>query len=651
MNSSQNPSKAPPKTSGGGGSLSTPKFLDFRFQDFTARHVFTAKLRLVIIVGFWALISIFYPWILTLDQPIMLLISLTFVLTTVCYFFILRGVAPVFFFILELVADVAAQTVLVYLTGGAKSNFFTIYIIYCAAGGLFYNYRVSLVISVIILTFYSYLLIGTHEGWVSEFSFPITQPGLFSGWGPFQNLPLLIAFLVVSIYGIWLASHFTKIRERALEAKNRELMALSRISSLTRSGLTLERVRTEVVRGVHDGMGYAAGFLLYQDPMEDKIRVFLLEKSAIVEELRRLLPFDVSGMYLPSDDESNQVYQAMRRKKLIIRNELAEVLKGAVPEIPPEQAEAIQKRCGFHKFVAAPLVAEGKVLGAVIGVSREKWIEPDAVRAFEGFVDQAALTLDNAMLIAELKRKNIELERVSRVKSEFLATMSHELRTPLTAIIGFSELLLEDVMGGTNPEQKESLREVLVNGENLLQMINGLLDLAKIESGKMELTLGPIDMVELMERVHRMIASLLQKKGHLYEARILTQPFPVVYADEKKMQQILLNLLSNAVKFTPNGGRIIVSMESKNDANGAATLQVEVADTGIGIHPKDLKAIFESFKQVDSSFTREYQGTGLGLALVKQFIDLHHGRIWVESEVGHGARFIFTIPSKTQEIV
>jgi len=148
-----------------------------------------------------------------------------------------------------------------------------------------------------------------------------------------------------------------------------------------------------------------------------------------------------------------------------------------------------------------------------------------------------------------------------------------------------------------------------------------------------------------------MIASLLQKKGHHYETRILTQPFPVVYADEKKMQQILLNLLSNAVKFTPNGGRIVVSMESQKDTDGKETLRVDVADTGIGIYPKDLKAIFESFKQVDSSFTREYQGTGLGLALVKQFIDLHHGRIWVESEVGHGARFIFTIPSKTQEIV
>src|SRR5262249_31707991 len=149
--------------------------------------------------------------------------------------------------------------------------------------------------------------------WLNEFSYPITQPGLFSGLGPLQNLALLIVFLVVAIYGIWLASYFTQIRERALEAKNRELLALSRISSLTRSGLTLERVRTEVVKGVHDGMGYPAAFLLYQDTAAEKIRVFLLDKSAIVDELKKILSFDPSEIYLPLDDQTNQVYQAMSR--------------------------------------------------------------------------------------------------------------------------------------------------------------------------------------------------------------------------------------------------------------------------------------------------------------------------------------------------
>ncbi len=623
-----------------------PHFLlDLRFPDFTARHVFTLKLRLVILAGFWVLIAGFYPWILTLDIPIMMIISGTFVVTTICYAFILRGIKPIFFFVLELAADVTAQTVLVYLTGGTKSNFYTIYIIYCAAGGLFYNVRVSIVISFLVVTFYSGLMLATSSGWVLPFSYPLTdQPGLFAALGPLQNLALLVVFLIVAIYGIWLASHFTQIREKALEAKNRELVAMNRISSLTRSGISLERVRSEVVRSVHDGMGYPAGFLLYQDPEADRIRVFLLEGTSITTELQKMLGFDPSEIYLPTNNETNQIYQALKRKKLIIRNEFAEVLKGSVPEISREKAVAIQKRFGFQKFVAAPLVAEGKVLGALVGVSREKWIDQDAVRSFEGFADQASLTLDNAMLIAELKRKNIELERVSRVKSEFLATMSHELRTPLTAIIGFSELLLEEVMGNINAEQKESVKEVLVNGENLLHMINGILDLAKIESGKMELTIGPITMEELLERVHRMIASLLHKKGHQFEIHI-PKPLPPVYADERKVQQILLNLLSNAVKFTPNGGKITVSVEDHR-GKSPGWVEVSVMDSGIGISKKNQETIFESFRQVDGSFTREYQGTGLGLALVKQFVELHGGKIWVESEVGSGASFHFTLPHK-----
>lgn len=618
--------------------------LDLQYPDFTARHVFTAKLRLVIIIGFWALCIFFYPGLLTLEQPIILIISLTFVVTTICYSFILKGIWPVFFFIIELAADVAAQTVLVYLTGGPKSNFFTIYLIYCASGGLFYNYRVSAVISVLAVSFYLFLLAATRWNWIQPFSYPFREAGFFAGLGLFQNAALLTIFLAIAIYGIWIASHFTQLREKALERKNRELIALNRVSSTTRSVITLERVMSEVVRGVHDGLGYEAAFLLYQDQEAGKIRLFVREGTSFVEEIENAWGVRLNELYLPIEDQSNQVYQAMRKKKLIIRYELAEVMKGAIPTIPKKDVEFIQAQFGFHKFVAAPLVAEGKVLGALIGVSRERWIESEAIRAFEGFADQASLTIDNAMLIAELKKKNIELERVSRIKSEFLATMSHELRTPLTAIIGFSELLLEEVMGNLSADQRESLREILINGENLLHLINGLLDMAKIESGKMELSIGPVSMGDLLERLQRMISSLVQKKGHRLEIKI-QKPFPLVYADERKIQQVLLNLLSNAIKFTPNGGRIGVAVDYLNDEKKGDRMKISVADTGVGIQKKDLRTIFESFRQVDSSYTREYQGTGLGLALVKQLVELHGGTISVESEVGRGSIFTFVIPS------
>jgi hypothetical protein len=244
-----------------------------------------------------------------------LIISLTFVLTTICYSFILKGIWPVFFFVLELSADVAAQTVLVYLTGGPKSNYFTVYIIYCAAGGLFYNYRVSAVIAVLIAFFYTGLLLATQWGWIQEFSYPFQETGFLSGLGTLQNAALLIVFLLVAIYGIWIASHFTKIREEALENKNRELVALNRISSLTRSVISLERVITEVIRAVREGMGYEAAFLLYQDTEAGKIRICVQEDTPYVREIKRLTRTDPQGLYLPMEDQTNLVYQAMRKKK------------------------------------------------------------------------------------------------------------------------------------------------------------------------------------------------------------------------------------------------------------------------------------------------------------------------------------------------
>ena len=617
--------------------------LDIRYQDFTARHVFSAKLRLVIITGFWLMCIFFFPGILTLPQPVILTISGTFVLTTICYYFILKGTWQIFFFILELAADVMAQTVLVYLTGGTQSSFFTIYIIYCAAGGLFYNYRVSAVISVLAVLFYSALFFATHQGWISNFTYPFHTAGEFAGLGEFQNGALLIIFLLVGVYGIWIASHFTKVREKVLESKNRELIALNNISSITRSVITLERVMSELLRGVCDGMGYEAAFLLFHDPEKDVIRIFTQRDTSYMKEIEKKWGNNIDHYHLPVDDQTNVVYQAMKKKKMIIRNELSEVVKGIVPQVSPQTIAALQQHFGFRKFVAAPLVAEGKVLGAIIGVSRESWIEPEAIRTFEGFADQAALAMDNAMLIAELKKKNIELERVSRVKSEFLATMSHELRTPLTAIIGFSELLLEEVMGNLSVDQKESLQEILANGENLLQLINGLLDLAKIESGKMELSVEAISIKDLVERVQKTISSLLHKKGHILEVQI-QENFPIVYADERKIQQVLLNLLSNAIKFTPAGGTIRIAVEYLGDSH-SGEFKVTLSDTGVGIRKKDLNHIFESFQQADSSYTREYQGTGLGLALVKQFVEMHGGKIFVESELGRGSKFVFVIPN------
>src|SRR5262249_35264334 len=240
----------------------------------------------------------------------------------------------------------------------------------------------------------------------------------------------------------------------------------------------------------------------------------------------------------------------------------------------------------------------------------------------------------------ELRQKNIDLERANKIKGEFLAIMSHELRTPLTAVIGFSELLLEEVVGELNSEQKEYLREVVQSSEHLLGLINSILDLSKIESGRMGLNVEPFSLAETIREVRGTVRALLKKKGIQMEIDVPAK-LPSLEADERKVKQVLLNLLSNAIKFTPEGGTITLQVRYSLNSKGLwvypgmkdttpfenGYFKISVEDTGIGIKGEDLDEIFDPFQQVDSSYTRKYSGTGLGLTLSKQFVEMHRGFI------------------------
>jgi len=239
----------------------------------------------------------------------------------------------------------------------------------------------------------------------------------------------------------------------------------------------------------------------------------------------------------------------------------------------------------------------------------------------------------------ELQRVYGELETASRHKSEFLANMSHELRTPLNAILGFSQVLQKDLFGELNEKQEEYVEDILSSGNHLLALINDVLDLSKVEAGQIELELAPFSLREAVERGVVMIRERASKNGVALAAEVEPEA-QVVTADERRIRQILFNLLSNAVKFTPAGGRIDVSA-----ARVDAEIQVAVADTGAGIAPQDLDRIFEEFQQTDAG-AKQQEGTGLGLALSKRLVELHGGRIWVESELGVGSRFVFTLPAE-----
>jgi signal transduction histidine kinase/ActR/RegA family two-component response regulator len=242
------------------------------------------------------------------------------------------------------------------------------------------------------------------------------------------------------------------------------------------------------------------------------------------------------------------------------------------------------------------------------------------------------------ILNQKLKESNAELIRANNLKSEFLANMSHELRTPLNAIIGFSELLMEQSTHPLLGDQREYVVDILSSGRHLLELINDILDLSKIEAGKMRLCLDEIDLEEVVEEAMMTLKVEASRKEIRLEA-CLDGSLAGVVADRGKIKQILTNLLSNAVKFTPAGGRVELSALQKD-----GFLEVSVEDSGIGIRPEDQDRIFAAFIQVDGSYARKYQGTGLGLTLVKRFVEMHGGEISVHSAVGKGSVFTFRIP-------
>jgi len=241
-----------------------------------------------------------------------------------------------------------------------------------------------------------------------------------------------------------------------------------------------------------------------------------------------------------------------------------------------------------------------------------------------------------------LERQAAELEQANRMKSEFLATMSHELRTPLNAIIGFAEALHDDLIGELTAEQRDCIGDIRASGAHLLALINDILDLSKVEAGKVELDCEAIDVIPLLANALAMVRERAYAHGIALASHVDSE-MPLVMVDGRRIKQIVLNLLSNAVKFTPDGGRVELRGSYVDDGE-RARLVIAVSDTGIGISADDREKLFRPFVQVDSSLARRFEGTGLGLALVKRLALLHGGDVSIESEIGKGSTFTVSIP-------
>jgi len=292
----------------------------------------------------------------------------------------------------------------------------------------------------------------------------------------------------------------------------------------------------------------------------------------------------------------------------------------------------------FPNTLSVPLLRSGVPLGAITVTRAEIGLFSDRqIALLQTFADQAVIAIENVNLFRETVDKSRQLEVASQHKSEFLANMSHELRTPLNAIIGFSEVLAEKMFGDVNDKQAEYLHDILESGRHLLSLINDILDLSKVEAGRMELEQAEFDLPQAIENALTLVRERALRRGiALHHA--IDQRVAEIRADERKVKQVLLNLLSNAIKFTPEGGRIEVRAVSTD-----GMIEVSVADTGIGIAPEDQETVFEEFRQAGTA-DKKAEGTGLGLALSRKFIELHGGQIRVTSQVGVGSTFTFTLP-------
>jgi len=363
--------------------------------------------------------------------------------------------------------------------------------------------------------------------------------------------------------------------------------------------------------------------------------------------LRRVA--NTGGISVTADD-----IHALRRDTVMGRAVIdrqtthVEDLQALSKEYPEGARHAAQ--LGYRTTLATPLLREGEAIGVLL--IRRLDVRPftDAqVTLLETFAAQAVIAIENVRLFRELQASNQaiadksrQLEIASRHKSEFLANMSHELRTPLNAVIGFSEVLGDRMFGELNEKQDEYLKDINASGQHLLSLINDILDLSKIEAGRMELELTDFNLPATLDNALTLVRERAGRRG-IAVGLTVDERLEEIRADERKVRQVVLNLLSNAIKLTPEGGRIEVRAVPMD-----GSVEVSVSDTGVGIAAEDQEEIFEEFRQVGTA-AKKVEGTGLGLALSRKFIELHGGRIWVESQIGAGSTFTFTVPIRRGE--
>ncbi|MDH3798070.1 MAG: ATP-binding protein, partial [Desulfobacterales bacterium] len=418
-----------------------------------------------------------------------------------------------------------------------------------------------------------------------------------------------------------------EVRTRKLARSVEELKALGEVSQVVSSTLDLEMVLTSIVRHA--------------------VQLSKTDTGTIYE-------FDeAEGVFLPSVNYGAhaEYVEALRESRLRVGDRTVigqAAIKRAPDQVPdladvPEYPLPYVQQAGYRALLALPLLREDRLIGGLV-VRRKaagKFPAP-VVDLLQTFAAQSVLAIHNARLFREIEEKGRELESANQHKSEFLANMSHELRTPLNAILGYTELILDSIYGDVPEKIQEVLERLEKNGRHLLNLINDVLDLSKIEAGQLTLSLNEYSMGDVIQTVSTSVEALAAEKDLDLKVEV-SKDLSIGKGDEQRIAQVILNLVGNAIKFTDEG-EVKIEVTVSNE-----TFLVSVHDTGPGVTEADQQKIFDEFQQADGSSTRKKGGTGLGLSISKKIIDMHGGRIWVESTLGKGSTFRFTLPIRVEK--
>lgn len=634
---------------------------------FKEKHLFVARMRILLFIFTWLMFFVFYPEIWSIAPAAPIMFNLGFFTTSICYWNLLHEKYVFPMFMLEAVADVFSQTAIIYIFGLDSAVPYLFYGFYVVGAGSLFGFFPGLVAAIASFISFAFLYFCIKTGVIAEFVYPSNRAGLIhlEGYEDLFNLLFVPFALGFVVYGLKITHHFNQLKQKALERRHIQLTALNNIGSTIRRALNTKDVIQQVLSGVTKGLRFEVCLLALVDEKNNCLRFHVAGESFYARKMQEILGTPFQELELPLNSQKNAITSSIHRKRVVIRNYFIELTHDLTPHLNEYKCTLMQNHLGFKKFVMTPLIAEQKGIGVLIGASTNDYIEDTVIDTLDHFANQAALAIESAQLFETLEKSNIELTRANQVKSDFLAIMSHELRTPLIAVIGYSEILIDKIMGELNQDQMNSVREILRNAKNLLELINSVLDLAKIDSGKMELSLERFDLKEVVDDVQKTMVPLLAKKNQKFELKVLNEKLPLMVGDLIKIRQILINLIGNAIKFTETHGVITVSLgyfsqpetvlkkefqkeNTVNDLLETPAFYIAVRDSGIGIEPKNMRKIFDAFSQVDSSYTRTHEGTGLGLALTKQLVLLHSGMITVSSQQGKGSEFKILLPQKNK---